>query len=141
MIRLPPRSTLTDTLFPYTTLFRSADGRLRGRAPCSFRGHGAAGRVRGGACADGGPGAAHPGGHDPRQTEGYRMTPRKRPILPGLDGPAIVQEARKMLEPRIEQPASRAFLRCPLRPGGRAPRAGGSLSDAEKLQAGRRSAA
>src|SRR3546814_6185038 len=24
MIRLPPRSTLTDTLFPYTTLFRSA---------------------------------------------------------------------------------------------------------------------
>src|SRR3546814_7110939 len=25
MIRLPPRATLTDTLFPYTTLFRSAD--------------------------------------------------------------------------------------------------------------------
>src|SRR3546814_14521752 len=24
MIRLPPRSTRTDTLFPYTTLFRSA---------------------------------------------------------------------------------------------------------------------
>src|SRR3546814_2503851 len=40
MIRRPPRSTRTDTLFPYTTLFRSsqdlaadrhADGRLRGR--------------------------------------------------------------------------------------------------------------
>src|SRR3546814_2937561 len=29
MIRRPPRSTLTDTLFPYTTLFRS------GRAPAS----------------------------------------------------------------------------------------------------------
>src|SRR3546814_5649805 len=29
-IRLPPRSTRTDTLFPYTTLFRSKD-RLRGR--------------------------------------------------------------------------------------------------------------
>src|SRR3546814_18015689 len=28
MIRRPPRSTRTDTLFPYTTLFRS-DGRLR----------------------------------------------------------------------------------------------------------------
>src|SRR3546814_1864182 len=28
MIRLPPRSTRTDTLFPYTTLFRSADLRL-----------------------------------------------------------------------------------------------------------------
>src|SRR3546814_13195314 len=26
MIRRPPRSTLTDTLFPYTTLFRSALG-------------------------------------------------------------------------------------------------------------------
>src|SRR3546814_16071179 len=28
MIRRPPRSTRTDTLFPYTTLFRSADGVL-----------------------------------------------------------------------------------------------------------------
>src|SRR3546814_5710098 len=27
MIRRPPRSTLTDTLFPYTTLFRSASSR------------------------------------------------------------------------------------------------------------------
>src|SRR3546814_700320 len=27
MIRRPPRSTRTDTLFPYTTLFRSADRR------------------------------------------------------------------------------------------------------------------
>src|SRR3546814_6838101 len=27
MIRLPPRSTRTDTLFPYTTLFRSLIGR------------------------------------------------------------------------------------------------------------------
>src|SRR3546814_20922231 len=29
MIRLPPRSTRTDTLFPYTTLFRSASGGIR----------------------------------------------------------------------------------------------------------------
>src|SRR3546814_8290228 len=28
MIRLPPRSTRTDTLFPYTRLFRSSTGRL-----------------------------------------------------------------------------------------------------------------
>src|SRR3546814_11762952 len=28
MIRRPPRSTRTDTLFPYTTLFRSARGDL-----------------------------------------------------------------------------------------------------------------
>src|SRR3546814_13494261 len=30
MIRRPPRSTRTDTLFPYTTLFRSRDLTLRG---------------------------------------------------------------------------------------------------------------
>src|SRR3546814_5957822 len=29
MIRRPPRSTRTDTLFPYTTLFRSRDGHIR----------------------------------------------------------------------------------------------------------------
>src|SRR3546814_1790617 len=29
MLRRPPRSTRTDTLFPYTTLFRSADGHGR----------------------------------------------------------------------------------------------------------------
>src|SRR3546814_17660215 len=35
MLRRPPRSTLTDTLFPYTTLFRSSEeemGHLRARA-------------------------------------------------------------------------------------------------------------
>src|SRR3546814_12014990 len=30
MIRRPPRSTRTDTLFPYTTLFRSADNAASG---------------------------------------------------------------------------------------------------------------
>src|SRR3546814_1621354 len=33
MIRRPPRSTRTDTLFPYTTLFRSDDGRESGLRP------------------------------------------------------------------------------------------------------------
>src|SRR3546814_13921666 len=32
MIRRPPRSTRTDTLFPYTTLFRSHDKAIAGRA-------------------------------------------------------------------------------------------------------------
>src|SRR3546814_9261104 len=32
MLRRPPRSTRTDTLFPYTTLFRSDDVRRRRRA-------------------------------------------------------------------------------------------------------------
>src|SRR3546814_8729577 len=33
MIRRPPRSTRTDTLFPYTTLFRSAGGGLLAAMP------------------------------------------------------------------------------------------------------------
>src|SRR3546814_17464423 len=33
MCRLPPRSTRTETLFPYTTLFRSLDGTLVDTAP------------------------------------------------------------------------------------------------------------
>src|SRR3546814_15762986 len=33
MIRRPPRSTRTDTLFPYTTLFRSAGGCSTGSVP------------------------------------------------------------------------------------------------------------
>src|SRR3546814_3686067 len=39
MIRRPPRSTRTDTLFPYTTLFRSASG---WRHPALLRGRRAA---------------------------------------------------------------------------------------------------
>src|SRR3546814_10330787 len=35
MIRRPPRSTRTDTLFPYTTLFRSRCGFLRRYTLCS----------------------------------------------------------------------------------------------------------
>src|SRR3546814_8435882 len=43
MIRRPPRSTRTDTLFPYTTLFRSAHPRARdpgartGRRPMIYK--------------------------------------------------------------------------------------------------------
>src|SRR3546814_11766767 len=68
MIRRPPRSTRTDTLFPYTTLFRSPvglgeavdgqgcdDGRLAGHRQGSAReGHDggtAGGRSGGGRCA------------------------------------------------------------------------------------------
>src|SRR3546814_9234200 len=43
MIRLPPRSTLTDTLFPYTTLFRSDQPKaepVRSIAPVDIFGNG-----------------------------------------------------------------------------------------------------
>src|SRR3546814_1445907 len=39
MIRRPPRSTRTDTLFPYTTLFRAAAGDRR--RPAAQRAHAA----------------------------------------------------------------------------------------------------
>src|SRR3546814_7639286 len=37
MIRLPPRSTRTDTLFPYTTLFRSAVSGVEVQYPAAHR--------------------------------------------------------------------------------------------------------
>src|SRR3546814_1748360 len=37
MIRRPPRSTRTDTLFPYTTLFRSPGGRWKIRSSAACR--------------------------------------------------------------------------------------------------------
>src|SRR3546814_17716919 len=44
MIRRPPRSTRTDTLFPYTTLFRSHDRQFRAdhERECADRRFGAA---------------------------------------------------------------------------------------------------
>src|SRR3546814_5383513 len=39
MLRRPPRSTRTDTLFPYTTLFRSARRRLARRQGARLRTH------------------------------------------------------------------------------------------------------
>src|SRR3546814_9703606 len=41
MIRRPPRSTRTDTLFPYTTLFRSRLSGLRRRFRCHLGGRAA----------------------------------------------------------------------------------------------------
>src|SRR3546814_8925859 len=39
MIRRPPRSTRTDTLFPYTTLFRSHDAHARSSSRCGAGAH------------------------------------------------------------------------------------------------------
>src|SRR3546814_13996059 len=45
MIRRPPRSTRTDTLFPYTTLFRSADPGAARRRLRRWRDHAAGGTL------------------------------------------------------------------------------------------------
>src|SRR3546814_1245324 len=51
MIRRPPRSTRTDTLFPYTTLFRSEHGScsIGNQAQCGTRGRFCFEAVRGSA--------------------------------------------------------------------------------------------
>src|SRR3546814_2724206 len=61
MVRRPPRSTRTDTLLPYTTLFRSQEsqGRRRGRARRSRR----TGFRRGGGRGRGGGELHFPRGH------------------------------------------------------------------------------
>src|SRR3546814_8339492 len=48
MIRRPPRSTTTDTLFPYTTLFRSVNHAARRCAGAFKRSHDLVERGRGG---------------------------------------------------------------------------------------------
>src|SRR3546814_2492823 len=67
MIRRPPRSTRTDTLFPYTTLFRSdrihgtaARGQDRCRCIGGARGAGFGRRWGQGCGGRGSPAAAHP---------------------------------------------------------------------------------
>src|SRR3546814_1881841 len=45
MIRRPPRSTRTDTLFPYTTLFRSGEGPPHGQGHRGGQGSGERGVV------------------------------------------------------------------------------------------------
>ena len=62
------------------------------------------------------------------------MSQHKRPSLPGLDGPAVLKEAGKILEKRIEQPSRRAFLRSSLTLGGLAMLSGCSLSDDESVE-------
>src|SRR3546814_11834949 len=46
MIRLPPRSTRPDTLFPYTTPFRSRQARLRAPGAAGAQTHRVSGRYR-----------------------------------------------------------------------------------------------
>src|SRR3546814_5375797 len=70
MIRRPPRSTRTDTLFPYTTLFRSClrlSREARGAARAAER------RGAGAPQAEAAPGAAPRGAAHPRRSVGsYR---------------------------------------------------------------------
>src|SRR3546814_20164176 len=70
MIRRPPRSTRTDALFPYATLFRSAGPALPAAAAAAGRGGGRLVAAPRGPLA----GARRLGGTDP----GRRLLPRQR---------------------------------------------------------------
>src|SRR3546814_9198555 len=77
MIPRPPRSTLTDTLFPYTTLFRSERACLDGRPRADPRAH--AGprrcRYRRRLGADGGRASRPAGVRDRRTNHAHRLHP------------------------------------------------------------------
>ncbi|MCD0502664.1 molybdopterin-dependent oxidoreductase [Bordetella petrii] len=62
------------------------------------------------------------------------MSPRKRIAIPGLDGPAILKEARGLLARRVEQPTRRAFLRRTLTLGGLAMLSGCEISDNDSVE-------
>ncbi len=62
------------------------------------------------------------------------MSQKKRLSLLGLDGAAILKEARNLLARRVEQPSRRAFLRNSLTLGGVAMLSGCSLSDDENVE-------
>src|SRR3546814_3117497 len=91
MIRRPPRSTRTDTLFPYTTLFRSASG---WRHPALLRGRRAA------VAAAGTDAAAQPG------------HPRRRADVPAASalvaGRFVAGSARARLRRRARRVLQRA---------------------------------
>src|SRR3546814_1693588 len=73
MIRRPPRSTRTDTLFPYTTLFRS----LRRRCLCRARRHPRSRRSRSRA----GRGAARAAGYAVRQERSEEHTSELQSLM------------------------------------------------------------
>src|SRR2546430_16446770 len=86
MIRRPPRSTL----FPYTTLFRSADPRLRasGKAPCRHRPQDVAGR-----------GGGEPARRDPADAPEQRTrTPLRRSYGKGVSRMNIGARAQSVLD-------------------------------------------
>src|SRR3546814_2543972 len=89
MIRRPPRSTRTDTLFPYTTLFRSSPDAFRAAA-ASFRGKAETAKRR---------------FHSLSLVQSFRSTP---PVLELVDAviAEVGSEEMGLLEPRSEEHTS-----------------------------------
>src|SRR3546814_3042497 len=111
MIRLPPRSTRTDTLFPYPTLVRSAPPfhkRWRLRPPRSARHRARVGWPPGRRS------AACRARQNPRSTTEYRwsdslrrrLTVRRRPTRQALLGRSDGEEGRVRRDARSEEHTS-----------------------------------
>src|SRR3546814_4231901 len=99
MIRRPPRSTRTDTLFPYTTLFRSpaADFHSRARRTISDlhrRDARAQAGGRGRLSGDGGVARLSEVGAAAAQGPGGRSVPRRTGAAPATAAPATGGDAR-----------------------------------------------
>src|SRR3546814_3351010 len=98
MIPRPPRSTRTDTLFPYTTLFRSTGGRIAGRRAGTPPQHDGADRPAG-------PrrdGLERPAGRRAPRAAGFREHRMSTPRLADVLGTADVIHERAVLEAAIE---------------------------------------
>jgi DMSO/TMAO reductase YedYZ molybdopterin-dependent catalytic subunit len=59
----------------------------------------------------------------------------KAPSLPGVDGPAVVREARSLIARKLDQPARRAFLQRSLTLGGLSLLTGCSISNDSHVEA------
>src|SRR3546814_18356050 len=117
MIRRPPRSTRTDTLVPYTTLFRSDGPRAREslRSPCATRLHPSR---RAGRSARARPTRVH----RPRPRRIGRSEPRNRPLrrTAWRSQPLFRRPHRSRLPPcsKVVLPWAFLFLRLPPSRGG-----------------------
>src|SRR3546814_5079471 len=127
MIRRPPRSTRTDTLFPYTTLFRSSRQEAhRPLPPPPARGDGnrGAGRPLGrgpfplssGRFALSAPRSRRPGGGECRRHlhHGYPRPddPDAEESRPELLFPALPVRPQQIGGPPVRPPATNAHLAC-----------------------------
>src|SRR3546814_8245811 len=110
MIRRPPRSTRTDTLFPYTTLFRSLQhhatgrGRDKPRHDLEQRGLAAAARTN-----DGREAALQQSQVDPVKRLDVALRERLAHIREHVDRPRILRDRSHLIHCRIhrseEQPS------------------------------------
>src|SRR3546814_19543543 len=135
MVRQPTRSTRTDTLFPYTTLFRSP-GRRQGRGarkgddgPCCHSpcGNRTAARQSSAACAEHGRRKLHACGGEEPPANGRAAVPGGAGRAPGTRG----ADRRYVVQSRGTPLVRRARARGAARAGGAGGRCSGRMGPAK----------